>query len=217
MSPASGSRGDEVLSVLNPADESHVADVSVTPLGEIGRAVEEARRSFDEGVWSGVPARERGAILHSFLDHVEATRAQLVNTMVAEAGQPRRFAEMTQLDAGVSLARATIDLYLSMPEEEPNPVPLDELVRGRVALSIRRYEPVGVVSAITPYNAALHHGLPEVGSGPHGRELGDPSAQPAHTALVARPGYRRRCCRPTAGRTEHRGGSGLSWSRTSDL
>jgi len=34
-------------------------------------------------------------------------------------------------------------------------VPVDELVRGRVALSVRRYEPVGVVTAITPYNAAL--------------------------------------------------------------
>ena len=96
--------GDEALPVLNPADESHVADVSITPSGEIDRAIEEARRSFDEGVWCGVPARERGAVLHSFLDHVEAGRAQLVNTMVAEAGQPRRFAEMTQLDAGVSLA-----------------------------------------------------------------------------------------------------------------
>ena len=28
-------------------------------------------------------------------------------------------------------------------------------MRGRVALSIRRHEPVGVVAAITPYNAAL--------------------------------------------------------------
>jgi acyl-CoA reductase-like NAD-dependent aldehyde dehydrogenase len=42
-----------------------------------------------------------------------------------------------------------------MTHEEANPVPLDELVRGRVALSIRRHEPVGVVAAITPYNAAL--------------------------------------------------------------
>ena len=42
-----------------------------------------------------------------------------------------------------------------MPHEEPNPVPIDELVQGRVALSVRRHEPVGVVAAITPYNAAL--------------------------------------------------------------
>ena len=42
-----------------------------------------------------------------------------------------------------------------MSHEEANPVPLDDLVHGRVALSIRRHEPVGVVSAITPYNGAV--------------------------------------------------------------
>ena len=42
-----------------------------------------------------------------------------------------------------------------MSHEEANPVPVDELVRGRVALSIRRHEPVGVVAAITPYNGAI--------------------------------------------------------------
>src|SRR4029453_13404789 len=36
-----------------------------------------------------------------------------------------------------------------------NPVPVDTLVTGRVALSVRRHEPVGVVTAITPYNAAV--------------------------------------------------------------
>ena len=48
-----------------------------------------------------------------------------------------------------------------MTHEESNPVPVDELVRGRVALSIRRHEPVGVVTAITPYNAALMMAIPE--------------------------------------------------------
>ena len=42
-----------------------------------------------------------------------------------------------------------------MSHEQHNPVPVDELVRGRVALSIRRHEPIGVVAAITPYNAAI--------------------------------------------------------------
>jgi acyl-CoA reductase-like NAD-dependent aldehyde dehydrogenase len=53
------------------------------------------------------------------------------------------------------VARGTIDLYLSLAEEEANPVPIDELVRGRVAVSVRRHEPVGVVAAITPYNGAI--------------------------------------------------------------
>jgi aldehyde dehydrogenase (NAD+) len=147
--------GEETLAVENPADQSHVADVSVTPLDEIRRAIAEARRSFDEGVWSALPAGERAKVLHAFLDYVQGAHVPLVNTLVAEAGQPTRFAEMSQFVMGLGLARTTIDLYLSLPHEGSNPVPVDDLVRGRVALSVRRYEPVGVVSAITPYNAAL--------------------------------------------------------------
>ena len=147
--------GEETLAVEDPADESHVADVMVTPIPEIERAIAEARRSFDDGVWAERAPADRARMLHAFLDHVEATRETLIPTLVAEAGQPTRFAEASQFQAGLAIARSTIELYQSMAHEEPNPVPLDELIRGRVALSMRRYEPVGVVAAITPYNAAL--------------------------------------------------------------
>jgi len=147
--------GEETLAVENPADESHVTDVSVTPIAEIERAIIEARRSFDEGVWAERSPAERARVLHAFLDHIETTRETLVPTMVAEAGQPTRFAEGNQFLSGLAIARSTIDLYLSMAHEEPNPVPLAELTLGRVALSMRRHEPIGVVAAITPYNAAL--------------------------------------------------------------
>ncbi|OMC22250.1 aldehyde dehydrogenase family protein [Mycobacterium colombiense] len=151
--------GDDVVSVENPADESHVADITATPLPQVRRAIVEARRSFDDGVWADLPPAERARVLHAFIDHIESERATLVPTLVAEAGQSARFAEMTQLGAGAAIARQTIDLYLSMPHEEASPVPVDDLVRGRVALSVRRHEPVGVVTAITPYNAALIMGF----------------------------------------------------------
>jgi acyl-CoA reductase-like NAD-dependent aldehyde dehydrogenase len=151
--------GDDVVSVENPADESHVADVTATPIKEVQRAIAEARRSFDEGVWSETPTRERARVLNAFIDHVENAREELVPTLVAEAGQPTFFADMTQVTSGVAIARQTIDLYLSMSHEEASPVPVDDLVRGRIALSLRRHEPVGVVTAITPYNAALMMGF----------------------------------------------------------
>ena len=151
--------GDEVVRVENPADETHVADVTATPLAEVERAIVEARRSFDEGVWADLPAADRAKALHAFVDHIEASRDTLVPTLVAEAGQPTTFADRTQVGSGLSLARNTIDLYLSLAHEEAGPVPVDELVLGRVALSIRRHEPVGVISAITPYNAALLMGF----------------------------------------------------------
>ena len=151
--------GDDALVVENPADETIVGEVSVTPLEQIRRAVSSARRSFDEGVWADLAPRDRAAVLHRFVDYLESVRGPLVATMVAEAGQPTMFAEGAQYSAGITFARSAIDLYLSLPEEDPNPVPVDELVRGRVAVSVRRYEPVGVVSAITPYNAAVIMGF----------------------------------------------------------
>jgi aldehyde dehydrogenase (NAD+) len=147
--------GDDLFAVENPADESQVTQLATTPLAEVRRAVAEARRSFDEGVWADTAPRERARVLHAVLDHLETLHEPLVASMVAEAGQPVLFAEMAQYAAGMMLARNTIDLYLSLPHEEANPVPADELVRGRVAVSLRRHEPVGVVVAITPYNGAI--------------------------------------------------------------
>jgi acyl-CoA reductase-like NAD-dependent aldehyde dehydrogenase len=151
--------GDDAVSVENPADETLAGEVTATPLVEIERAITEARRSFDEGVWADRSVDDRAAVLHAFLDHIAAAGDTLVPTMVAEAGQPTYFAKSTQLDTGVRLGRDTIDLYRSMTHEESNPVPLDELVAGGVVQSIRRHEPIGVVTAITPYNAALLMGM----------------------------------------------------------
>lgn len=151
--------GDEGVAVENPADESLVGEVTATPLPEFERAITEARRSFDDGGWADLPAADRAQVLTAFVDFVESCAGTLVPTLVAEAGQPNRFAEMTQVRGGIRLARQTIDLYQSMPHEQASPVPVDDLVRTRVALSIRRHEPVGVIAAITPYNAALIMGF----------------------------------------------------------
>jgi acyl-CoA reductase-like NAD-dependent aldehyde dehydrogenase len=147
--------GDTTFPVENPADESIVAEVSTTPPSEIERAIAEARRAFDDGVWADLPRAERAARVGALLDRLAGMKDDLVHTMILEAGQPRGFAEGAQLTMGMGLARTTIDLYLSLREEEANPVPIDELVQSRLALSVRRHEPIGVVAAITPYNAAI--------------------------------------------------------------
>jgi acyl-CoA reductase-like NAD-dependent aldehyde dehydrogenase len=154
--------GGETFGVENPADESRVADLASAPLSEAERAIVQARRSFDSGVWADLPAADRARVLHEFLDHIEASGESLVQAIVAEAGQPAFFALGTQLRSGLTLARDTIDLYLSLRHEEINQVPVDRLVANGVALSVLRYEPVGVVSAITPYNAAFLMGMQKV-------------------------------------------------------
>ena len=67
---------------------------------------------------------ERARRVRALLDHVEASGAALVETIVAEAGQPTMFADMTAARHGRRRWPAsTIDLYLSMAHEEAQPGP----------------------------------------------------------------------------------------------
>jgi acyl-CoA reductase-like NAD-dependent aldehyde dehydrogenase len=60
---------------------------------------------------------------------------------------------MAQVDMALESIRELSELYGRMPAWEHNEVPLaDYLLGSHVRLSIRRYEPAGVVAAITPYN-----------------------------------------------------------------
>ena len=155
--------GDTPFAVENPADESTITELPSTPISEVERAIVGARSSFDAGVWADRSVKERAAVMHAFIDHVESARAEIVATCTAEAGQPTWFADMVQATGGVSFSRDTIELYQGMSHEEINSnIPVDELIRGGATLSVRRWEPVGVVAAITPYNAALLMALQKI-------------------------------------------------------
>jgi aldehyde dehydrogenase (NAD+) len=147
--------GSSSFEVENPADETVVGRASNASAPEVMRAISAARRAFDEDVWARLDAAERAEAISGLIDYIAGQKDDLVATMMAEAGQLRLYAELAQFAIGIEQARNLVKLYLSLADEEFNPVPIDELVRGRVALSVRRHEPVGVVAAITPYNGAL--------------------------------------------------------------
>ncbi|HVU73636.1 MAG TPA: aldehyde dehydrogenase family protein [Mycobacteriales bacterium] len=151
--------GERAFAVENPADESVVGEIGVTPAPEVENAIAGARRSFDEGVWRDRSREDRAAVVRAMLDHIEAQGDALVNTLVAEAGQPTRFAHGTQITSGLTYARDAVELFLTLPDEEPNPFPDGALAAVGLSSSTRAYEPIGVVSAITPYNAALMMGF----------------------------------------------------------
>ena len=49
--------GDKVVAVENPADETTVCELSVTPLDEIRRAISSAPSFLRRGTWAGLTAR----------------------------------------------------------------------------------------------------------------------------------------------------------------
>ena len=148
--------GDESLAVENPADETQVAELSVTPDAEFRRAIAEARRAFDEGPWPSMSGAERARYVHALLDHIEANAEDLV----ADDGRRGRPADDVRRGGAAAQWRWCSPATPSTSTcrwrtRSPTRCRSTSSSRGRVALSVRRHEPVGVVTAITPYNAAI--------------------------------------------------------------
>jgi len=63
---------------------------------------------------------------------------------------------MVQVPGALDHARTAIRIHASMPAEEHNPIPLEDLVAGgAVTTSVLSWEPLGVVSAMPSYNTPL--------------------------------------------------------------
>ena len=150
-------RGEgESFTVIDPSTEEVTAEVESASGDQVHAAIAAARRAFDEGPWPHMSTDERADALGRFADALEARRDVLVETVIAEAGCPRAFTEMMQVGMGLVSSRDHLKLARRLPEWEHNELPMSEYLAGnKVKLSIRRYEPVGVVAAITPSNFPL--------------------------------------------------------------
>jgi aldehyde dehydrogenase (NAD+) len=143
----------EPLAVENPATEETIATVETASTAQIEEAIGAARRTFDRGVWSEMPAAQRAAVVHKMAEYLSDRRDLLVDTVIAEAGAPYENATSIQVGAALEHAHTIPDLYLQLAQQEYNPLPPTGLTpSGQVAVSMNVYEPVGVVSAISAYN-----------------------------------------------------------------
>ncbi len=104
----------------------------------------------------------RAAIMRKYAEAL-ATRADRIKELaVLEAGCPVSSSVMfAQVQTPIRHAAEIVDLYLSLPEIEDNPLPMHERLgmAGMPMQSVRRYQPYGVVSAIAAYNVPLFTAL----------------------------------------------------------
>jgi len=145
--------GGAALGVENPATEEVFTSVPTADPEQVEMALAAARLSFDSGVWASRPVAERVKTLGAMAQWLEQRRDELIDIAVREVGAPRSLAKLAQVGMALDQARQLPELFARLPEWEHNEMPLGELITGKdVLLSIRQYEPVGVVTAITPYN-----------------------------------------------------------------
>ncbi len=145
-----GEAGGKEIEVLNPATEEVIGIVPEASAKDAVRAIEAARRAFDEGPWPSMKPAERGGYLRKMADILRSRSAELREIIVAEVGCAGFMIDYVQASGSIPLFDTNATLaesgYQWAEVDPPTGGP-----RGMGGHALVR-EPVGVVGAITPFN-----------------------------------------------------------------
>jgi acyl-CoA reductase-like NAD-dependent aldehyde dehydrogenase len=86
------------FTTVNPATEEALGEVADAPTADMHRAIDAARRAFDETGWS-TDRVLRKRCLEQLQDALEAEREELREQLILEVGTPRMLTHGPQLDA----------------------------------------------------------------------------------------------------------------------
>src|SRR3984885_2668532 len=86
----------EVITVINPATEEHITEFTDCGEEAVDEAVARAKASFEAGVWSQLPGRERAKILWRIADLIDE--------------HAQEFAGLDSLNTGMPLMQATLQM-----------------------------------------------------------------------------------------------------------
>lgn len=130
------------IEVLNPHDNSRIAEVAEARPAGIDRAVAAASQAFP--AWRDTPAAERGRLLLKLADAIEADAAELERIESIDTGHPIR--DTRGLD--VPRTAATFRYFGGMADKiQGTIVPVEQGFLNYVTR-----EPLGVVGQIVPWN-----------------------------------------------------------------
>jgi acyl-CoA reductase-like NAD-dependent aldehyde dehydrogenase len=136
------SLGTGAIEVVNPATERTIGRVPAGGPADVDAAVAAARAALPG--WRDTPVAERAAALRRIAAGVRARQEEIVDSIVAELGSPRP--QAVAMQAGI--VAHTFDDAADALERRP--------ASERIGNSEVRWEPVGVVGAITPWNFTLY-------------------------------------------------------------
>jgi betaine-aldehyde dehydrogenase len=143
---ATGSSG-ETSPVIDPFDGSEIERVDVADDVDVAAAIAAARRAFDAGEWSGMPAPQRGAVLARIADLLERDRETIGAAETRNTGKALR-----EGTADVDDVVRVFRYYAGLADKEAGRL---VATGSPTALSRIVYEPIGVCALIAPWNYPL--------------------------------------------------------------
>ena len=138
------SKDGKTFDSVNPATQTTWAQAALGSKSETETAVRAARNAFDNGPWPKMTAKERARFLHKIADLIENNMDELAEIETMDMGKPITQSRGKDIPRTVDNFRFFAD-YITLSENESFPMSNDYHI-------YTRYEPVGVVAAISPWN-----------------------------------------------------------------
>jgi aldehyde dehydrogenase (NAD+) len=135
----------ETFDTLDPSTGKAFAKVAKGGPEDARRAVEAARKAFDEGPWPKMKGRERAQYLLKVADLVKQNAGNLAELEARDAGHTIRMAKGADIGMVISTFRVFAEIAGRENDEEP-------LTRNPGSMNYIRREPIGVCVGITPWN-----------------------------------------------------------------
>jgi aldehyde dehydrogenase (NAD+) len=130
--------------VVDPATEQVIATAPDASVVQVESAIASARAAFDSGVWSAAKPEERSRCLQQLSDALLARGDEIYALARTEWGCTAN-ERLIQVDGPAFMVGRAAELAL-----EPVEAPAD--FWGAAGTTLLRYEPLGVVAAMTPWN-----------------------------------------------------------------
>lgn len=130
--------------VINPATEAVIGTAPDASVAQVGQAIAAARTAFDTGPWPAAEPAERARCLQQLSDALLARGEEIYALAQAEWGCSAN-ERLIHVDGPVFMVGHAAELAV-----EPAEAPLDAW--GAAGTTLLRYEPLGVVAAMTPWN-----------------------------------------------------------------
>ena len=139
--------GGNLMHSRFPADGSLNASLYAASLDDLQEAIDCADRAWREPTWRNMLPHQRAKILHNVADLIEAQIDELTRKQSRDNGKPLAEARGLVMSAA-GTARYFAAACELLEGELPTPRQAD-------LLTLSRYEPLGVVAAITPWNSPI--------------------------------------------------------------
>lgn len=144
-------QSNERITTTSPSTGEVLGVTPASSPGQVDAAVASARAAFDSAEWRAYGPAERAAVLNQLADLFEANREELAQLIVDEVGSPIGLARAMQVGSPIEALRWYAEMAIRGPRGGyEHALPLYD--KPVLSSSVLRYEPVGVVAALSAFN-----------------------------------------------------------------